>query len=69
MGWPKKKVDDSLPELKQPKAKSAEEMKQEAILQKAEMDRLRKLLLEKLKDPKMAKKAAMIISEILNKKP
>ncbi len=69
MGWPKKKVEDSIPQLKQPKTKTLEEQKQEAILQKAEMDRLRKLLAEKLKDPKMAKKAAMIISEILNKKP
>lgn len=37
-------------------------------LQKAEIERMKKLLSEKIKDPKLAKKAAMIISEMLNKK-
>lgn len=42
----------------------------ENLIQKAEIDRLKKLLSEKIKDPKLAKKAAMIISEMLgpNKK-
>ncbi len=35
---------------------------------KAEIDRMKKLLSEKIKDPKLAKKAALIISEMLNKK-
>ncbi len=35
---------------------------------KAEIDRMKRLLSDKIKDPKLAKKAAMIISEMLNKK-
>jgi len=35
---------------------------------KAEIERMKKLLTEKIKDPKLAKKAAMIISEMLNPK-
>ena len=35
---------------------------------KAEIDRMKKLLHEKIKDPKLAKKAAFIIAEMLNKK-
>ncbi|RPJ76853.1 MAG: hypothetical protein EHM20_06930 [Alphaproteobacteria bacterium] len=38
------------------------------LIQKAEIERMKKLLSEKIKDPKMAKKAAMIISEMLNGK-
>ncbi|NOT80821.1 MAG: hypothetical protein HOP07_17685 [Bacteriovoracaceae bacterium] len=34
---------------------------------KAEIERMKKLLSEKIKDPNLAKKAAMIISEMLNK--
>lgn len=36
-------------------------------VQKAEIERMKKLLAEKIKDPDLAKKAAMIISEMLNK--
>jgi hypothetical protein len=36
--------------------------------EKMEYDRFKKLLSEKIKDPKMAKKAALIISEMINKK-
>lgn len=35
-------------------------------IQKAEIERMKKLLSEKIKDPELAKKAAMIISEMLN---
>lgn len=35
---------------------------------KAEIDRMKRLLSEKIKDPKLAQKAALIISEMLNKK-
>ncbi|MBP9681187.1 MAG: hypothetical protein KBD76_07265 [Bacteriovorax sp.] len=35
---------------------------------KAEIDRMKRLLSEKIKDPKLAKKAAMIIAEMLNPK-
>lgn len=35
---------------------------------KAEIDRMKKLLSEKIKDPQLAKKAAFIIAEMLNKK-
>lgn len=38
------------------------------IVQKAEIERLKKLLSEKIKDPKSAKKAALIITEMLNPK-
>lgn len=38
------------------------------VVQKAEIERMKKLLSEKIKDPKLAKKAAMIISEMLNSK-
>lgn len=36
--------------------------------QKAEIDRMKRLLSEKIKDPKLAQKAALIISEMINKK-
>lgn len=35
---------------------------------KAEIERMKKLLSEKIKDPNLAKKAAFIIAEMLNKK-
>jgi hypothetical protein len=38
------------------------------LIHKAEIERMKKLLSEKIKDPKLAKKAAMIISEMLNSK-
>lgn len=40
----------------------------ENIVQKAEIERMKKLLSEKIKDPKLAKKAALIIAEMLNSK-
>jgi hypothetical protein len=42
---------------------------QEKMRQKAEIDRMKKIISEKIKDPAMAKKAALIISEMLKKKP
>ncbi len=36
--------------------------------EKLEFEKFKKLISEKIKDPKMAKKAALIISEMLNKK-
>lgn len=38
------------------------------VVHKAEIERMKKLLSEKIKDPKLAKKAAMIIAEMLNSK-
>ena len=38
------------------------------IVQKAEIERMKKLLSEKIKDPKLAKKAALIITEMLTQK-
>jgi len=35
---------------------------------KSELETLRKILAQKLKDPTLAKKAALIISEMINKK-
>ncbi|MDD4975829.1 MAG: hypothetical protein PHY93_15840 [Bacteriovorax sp.] len=40
----------------------------DSIVQKAEIERMKKLLSEKIKDPKLAKKAALIITEMLNPK-
>lgn len=37
------------------------------VVQKAEIERMKKLLTEKIKDPALAKKAAMIITEMFNK--
>ncbi len=37
------------------------------VVQKAEIERMKKLINEKIKDPELAKKAAMIISDMLNK--
>ncbi len=42
--------------------------KSQAVIQKAEIEKMKQLLNEKIKDPKLAKKAAMIIAEMLNKK-
>ena len=38
------------------------------VVQKAEIERMKKVITEKIKDPALAKKAAMIISEMLDKK-
>jgi hypothetical protein len=38
------------------------------IAQKAEIEKMKKLLSEKIKDPKLAKRAALIITEMLNTK-
>jgi hypothetical protein len=60
--------------LKKPDCKSvptAQNKKTDAVdnvTQKAEIDRMKKLITEKIKDPDLAKKAAMIISEMLDKK-
>jgi hypothetical protein len=63
MGTPKKKwTPFSDPPLKKDKENS------DNLLLKAEIDRMKKLLTEKIKDPKMAKKAAMILAEMLNSK-
>ena len=40
----------------------------ETIVQKAEIDRMKRLISEKIKDPSLARKAAQIISEMLNSK-
>ena len=37
-------------------------------IQKAEIERMKKLLSEKMKDPEIAKKAALIIADMLNPK-
>ena len=40
----------------------------DATIQKAEIEKMKKLLSEKIKNPELARKAAMIISEMLDKK-
>lgn len=47
--------------------KNATDNKVDTTVAKAEIERMKKLLSEKIKDPNLAKKAAMIISEMLNK--
>jgi hypothetical protein len=39
----------------------------DSAMAKAEIERMKKLLNEKIKDPNLAKKAALIISEMLKK--
>lgn len=65
-----KKIDHSPKEFAKPEKKKLEIVRDEqsSVMQKAEIDRIKKLLSEKIKDPAIAKKAAMIISEMLNKK-
>lgn len=70
MGWPKKKIEPDKvpsPETKKTKLNLVTDSNQ-AMLDKAEIDRLKKILSEKIKDPKLAKKASMIIAEMLLKK-
>ncbi len=56
-----------LPEPEKKKKPAANDSS-DNVIQKAEIERMKKLLSEKIKDPKLAKKAAMIISEMLNGK-
>jgi hypothetical protein len=65
MGSPKKNWTP----LPEPLKKKETSDNTENLLHKAEIDRMKKLLTEKIKDPKLARKAAMIISEMLNPKP
>nr|BDT26897.1 hypothetical protein BHI3_03630 [Bacteriovorax sp. HI3] len=51
-----------------PKAKTQLKVVDDNIVQKAEIERMKKLITEKIKDPALAKKAAMIITEMLDKK-
>lgn len=54
--------------LPAPEKKKASVDTPDSIVQKAEIERMKKLLSEKIKDPKLAKKAALIITEMLNPK-
>lgn len=63
MGAQKKFTPIPVPVKKSEKSDAADNM-----VQKAEIERMKKLLSEKIKDPKLAKKAAQIISEMLNSK-
>lgn len=60
MGAPKLKPEE--------RSKSPQNNSQDNIQLKSEVERLRKLLEHKLRDQQLAKKAAMIISEMLDKK-
>lgn len=51
-----------------PEKKNTVSSEAQNIVQKAEIERMKKLLSEKIKDPKLAKKAALIIAEMLNSK-
>ena len=63
MGAHKKCIPSPVPEKKNVANDSASN-----LVQKAEIERMKKLLSEKIKDPKLAKKAALIIAEMLNSK-
>lgn len=67
MGAHKKQNWNPLPKP-EPKKPAPAHDTAENLIHKAEIDRMKKLLSEKIKDPKLAKKAALIISEMLNKK-
>lgn len=54
------------PEQKQSERK--QDSTAENLIHKAEIDRMKKLLSEKMRDQKYAKKAALIISEMLKPK-
>jgi hypothetical protein len=55
------------PTLKKVPAPAPEFTEEELRLMKQETNQLREAIIKKLKDPKIAKKAAQIISELLNK--
>jgi predicted transcriptional regulator len=63
MGAQKKVNPAPVPEKKKVVNETADN-----LIQKAEIERMKKLLSEKIKNPELAKKAAMIISEMLNSK-
>lgn len=67
MGAQKKQNWNPLPKP-EPKKPAPANDNAENLIHKAEIDRMKRLLSEKIKDPKLARKAAMIISEMLNKK-
>ena len=54
--------------LKKPKTEIKGHGDSDNLRDKAEIERMKKLLTEKIKDPNLAKKAALIIAEMLNKK-
>jgi hypothetical protein len=54
--------------LPSPEKKKSSVDTSDSIVHKAEIERMKKLLSEKIKDPKLAKKAALIITEMLNPK-
>ena len=63
MGAQKKCSVIPIPEKQKSRADSPD-----STIQKAEIERIKKLLSEKMKDPEIAKKAALIIAEMLNPK-
>ena len=54
--------------LPEPVKKKTSTEPSDNVVQKAEIERMKQLISEKMKDPKMAKKAALIIAEIINSK-
>ena len=50
------------------KAVKPNEASTDTIHDKADIEHLKKLISEKMRDPKTAKKAALIISDMINKK-
>lgn len=61
----KKPKCDEIPTVK-PKLKIVEAT--DNVTQKAEIERMKKMIAEKIKDPALARKAAMLITEMLDKK-
>ena len=65
MGALKKPTCESVPAAK---AKTTLTDASDNVIQKAEIERVKRLITEKIKDPALARKAAMLISEMLDKK-
>ncbi len=70
MNFAKKKTElaaSPISETKKPSLTLIDE-KNQSIVDKAEIERIRKILSEKMKDPNFVKKASMIIAEMLSNK-
>lgn len=61
----KKPKCDVIPAVK-PKLKIVDNS--DNVTQKAEIERMKKMIADKIKDPALARKAAMLITEMLDKK-
>lgn len=70
MNFAKKKTELAASSISETKKSSLAliDEKNQSIVDKADIERIRKILSEKMKDPNFAKKASMIIAEMLSNK-